>query len=115
VSSLAPYAEACSMRPVDLDEQARDMQRYVATALKIEPSAMTHIEVREATGDYIWSDPMCPEGLKASATFAVGIKDPGDDCRVLVKVSKTEPTGLSKIHVKHEIKIEIVDREECRS
>ncbi|WP_141731841.1 hypothetical protein [Oligoflexus tunisiensis] len=114
MSGLAQYAEACTMAPVNLDEQARDMQRYVATALKIEPTAMTNVEVRDATGDYIWSDPMCPEGLRASATFVVRPKDPAESCTILVKVSKTEPTGLSKIPVKHEIKIEIVQQEKCR-
>ncbi|HYX35392.1 MAG TPA: hypothetical protein VE954_20035 [Oligoflexus sp.] len=117
ICALVPKAEACSIMPVDTARQALDMQRFVATALKIDPAGITSVEVSDASGDYIWTDPMCPEGLTASATFTVTFKKPKEPlasrCLAEVQISKTEPTGLSKIPVKHSIHIEIT-QEKCK-
>jgi len=110
-------AKACSMMPVDVEKQTIDMQRFILTALDIEEINVTSFDVSDATGRYIWSDRMCPEGIAANATFTVSFNNPSDPltkgCTGVVKVSKTEPTGLSEILVKHVYEVEIVQSGIC--
>ncbi|HYX37995.1 MAG TPA: hypothetical protein VE954_33255 [Oligoflexus sp.] len=115
--ALVTDAKACSVRPVDLVEQTSDMQRFVTTALNLDPAEIISVDAGHVSGDYIWSDPMCPEGRTASATFTVRFKNSmeplASNCVSVVKVSRTEPTGFSKIPVKHRISIEIT-QEKCQ-
>ncbi|MGE0528814.1 MAG: hypothetical protein AB7P49_17245, partial [Bdellovibrionales bacterium] len=68
-------------------------------------------------GDYIWQNPMCPEGVQASATYYVSYNNPKDPltkgCTGVVKVSKTQPTGLAEIPVPHMYTTEIVQAGIC--
>ncbi len=111
-------AIACSMHPVDAAKEAKEMQRFTPVALNVEAGLITSINISQASGDYIWSDPMCPEGIKAKATYTVKYTNPADPltkgCTGVVEVSKTEPTGLSEIAVKRVYTTEVLQTGTCQ-
>jgi hypothetical protein len=111
-------AYACSMAPVNVDKQVEDMQRFALTALNVQAKDVDSVEVSKAEGNYIWTDPMCPEGVSASAEFVVNYQDVTDPltkgCTGVVKVSKIVPTGISKIIVKNAYSVEIIQTGICK-
>lgn len=97
--------KACTVEPVDMIKVVEDIQRFALLALNVDESDIRHLSVENAFGSYIWTDPMCPEGIEASATFTVNYLSKGDaltkGCTGIASVRMTKPTGMSDIPVKY--------------
>lgn len=113
----AQSANSCTMGPIDTQVQAADMLPLALAALKVESKNVTNVNSEELKGEYIWTNPMCPEGIKASAKFSISFENPADPlakgCLGIAHVSKTQSTGLSNIPVKHEYKVEVIQPGTC--
>jgi len=84
-------ASACSVLPVNPIAQKNELVAKGLTKLNISIENTESIIISDYKGEYIWT-PMCPKGVKASATVAVtfqNVEDPlTKGCMAIIKVAK---------------------------
>lgn len=92
-------ADACSMAPIDVDKAIAksNLEPSVFAALNVAPENVTQFEITEKDGNYIWNNPMCPEGSWVSATYMVFFKQDMSDCVGSAKI-KREIAGKVESH-----------------
>ena len=87
-------ALACSMMPFNVDKAIVEMnlEKVALASLNLEEEQIDTIEILNKDGGYIWNNPMCPEGSRASAQFEVSFNDDNDPlakgCMAIVTVDR---------------------------
>lgn len=111
------HSFACDMPLPDVEKETKGLERLAAPALGLAEKNILSVEASDLQAFYIWEDPMCPEGIKAKATYKIIYKSSDSlvkNCHGKVFISKTYPTpGENIIPVKHKYEIEILEEANC--
>ncbi|MCB0364627.1 MAG: hypothetical protein H6624_06370 [Bdellovibrionaceae bacterium] len=96
----AKPASACSMAPLDVDKVLAmyDLQAGALAALQVSADKVTSVDVSDKDGNYIWNNPMCPEGHWVSATYTVTFDAGGglgDSCLGVAKVKREKAAAVN--------------------
>ena len=117
---ILPQAEACSMNPINREQQVEEMEPFGAAALKLKSEEITSVSVSDVTASDLWGQsPMCPIGIRASAVFTVHFNNPSDPlssgCTGVVKVIKKEvsPNNLPNNEVPRQYTVEVMQGRTC--
>ena len=113
---------ACSMAPFDAEAALSELtlDRVAFAALAIEEETVTKVTTSEVDGEYIWRNPMCPEGSWVSAVYTVKFQPNrtfGHGCVAVAKVTKrtAEAVDFGNIQVPaiNEVNVEILQPAAC--